>query len=80
MDASRAAQQPLSFCLLSSVMRALRVLLTALGFATLFTVLMISSAIITAGLHRAMSSTEPHPQLIAPTVEVPLVTPNCKSV
>ena len=52
-------------------MRAFRVLLTALGFATLFTVLMISSAIITAGLHRAMSSPEPHPQLIAPPVELP---------
>ena len=36
-------------------MRALRVFLTALGFATLFAVLMISSAILTAGLHRAMS-------------------------
>jgi hypothetical protein len=57
-------------------MRALRVFLTALGFATLFAVLMISSAILTAGLHRAMSyramsyramsSSEPHPQLIAP--------------
>jgi len=65
---------------MSPVMRALRVFLTALGFATLLTVLMLSSAIITAGLHRAMSSTEPHPQLIKRLpVELPLVTPNCKS-
>jgi len=60
-------------------MRAIRVFLTALGFATLFTVLMISSAILTAGLHRAMSSSEPHPQLIAPPVELPQVTTNCKN-
>jgi hypothetical protein len=57
-------------------MRALRVFLTALGFATLFAVLMISSAILTAGLHRAMSSSEPHPRLIAPPVELPQVTSN----
>jgi hypothetical protein len=40
-------------------MRALRVLLTALGFAAFFAVLMISSAIITAGLHRAIGATAP---------------------
>jgi len=65
-------------------MRALRVFLTALGFATLFAVLMISSAILTAGLHRAMSyramsSSEPHPQLIAPPAELPQVTSNCNN-
>jgi hypothetical protein len=60
-------------------MRALRVLLTALGFVTLFTMLMISSAIITAGIHRAIGSTEPRPQPIAPPVGLPSLTPNCKS-
>lgn len=69
-------------------MRALRVFLTALGFATLFAVLMISSAILTAGLHRATSyratshratsSSEPHP-LIAPPAELPQVTSSCKN-
>jgi hypothetical protein len=60
-------------------MRALRVFLTALGFATLFTMLMVSSAIITAGIHRALSSTEPRPQQIAPPVGLPRVTPNYKN-
>ena len=56
-------------------MRAFRVLLNALGFATLFMVLMVSSAIITAGLHRAFSATGPRWQLITPGVERPLVAP-----
>jgi hypothetical protein len=40
----------------SSVMRALQVILTVLGFATIFAVLMVSSAIITATVHKAIAA------------------------
>jgi hypothetical protein len=37
-------------------MRALQVILTVLGFATIFAVLMVSSAIITATVHKAIAT------------------------
>jgi hypothetical protein len=37
-------------------MRALQVILTVLGFATIFAVLMVSSAIITATIHKAIAA------------------------
>ena len=37
-------------------MRALQVILTVLGFATFFAVLMVSSAIITAAVHKAIAA------------------------
>jgi hypothetical protein len=38
------------------VMRAIRLVLTALGFLAVFAVLMISSAIITSAVHKAVLS------------------------